>query len=70
MFVDNFLVYGGTFNLCLQNLTKVLHRCERVNLVLNWKKCHFIAQEEVVLGHIVSKIEVIEQFPTPLLLRG
>jgi len=40
--MDDFSVYGGTFVLCLENLTKVLHRCEEVNLVLNWEKCYFM----------------------------
>jgi len=35
VFIDDFSIYEGTFDLCLQNLTKVLHRCEEVNLVLN-----------------------------------
>ena len=35
VFMDDFSVYGGTFDLCLENLTKVLRRCEEVNLVLN-----------------------------------
>jgi len=61
--------YGGTFDFHLENLTKVLCRCEGVNLVLNYKKCHFIVQEVVVLGHVISdrgievdkaKIELIE----------
>jgi len=36
------------------NLSKVLQKCEDMNLVLNWEKCHFILYEGVVLGHIVS----------------
>jgi len=40
--IDDFFVCRGTFDLCLENLTKVLCRCEKVNLVLNWKKCHFM----------------------------
>ena len=72
VFMDEFLVYGGTFDLCLHNLTKVLHICEVVNLVQNWEHCHFIVQEGVVLCHVVSergievdqtKIEVIECLP-------
>ena len=55
VFMDDFLIYGGTFDLCLDNLTKVLHRCEEVNLVLNWKKCHFMVQEGVILGHLYPK---------------
>jgi len=33
--MDDFSIYGGTFELCLKNLAKVLHKCEEVNLVLN-----------------------------------
>ena len=35
VFRDDISAYGGTFDLCLENLTKVLYRCEEVNLVLN-----------------------------------
>jgi len=70
VFMDDFSVYGGTFDLCLENLTNVLCRCEEVNLVLNRKKCHFMVQEGVLLGHAISdrgievdkaKVEVIER---------
>ncbi|XP_060182399.1 uncharacterized protein LOC132612072 [Lycium barbarum] len=35
-------------------------RCEEMNWVLNWEKCHFMVREGIVLGHKVSskKIEV------------
>jgi len=46
--MDNFSVYGGTFVLCSENLTKLLYRCEEVNLVRNWEKYHFIVQDGVV----------------------
>jgi Reverse transcriptase (RNA-dependent DNA polymerase) len=35
VFMDDFSVYDTTFDECLSNLTKVLQRCEEVNLVLN-----------------------------------
>ena len=35
-------VYGGTFEECLINLETILHRCIEKNLVLNWKKFHFM----------------------------
>ena len=50
-----------------------------MNLVLNWEKCHFMVQEGVVLGHIVSnkgievdkaKVEVIEKLPPPTSVKG
>ena len=35
VFMDDFSVYGKTFNDCLGNLDKVLQRCEEKHLVLN-----------------------------------
>ena len=34
VFMDDFLVYGKTFEECLENLDKVLKRCQEANLVL------------------------------------
>jgi hypothetical protein len=74
VFMDDFLVYGKTFDHCLENLDKILQRCQEKDLVLNWEKCHFMVREGIVLGHLVSKrgievdkakIEVIEQLPPP-----
>ncbi|KAJ4756908.1 Retroelement pol polyprotein-like [Rhynchospora pubera] len=74
VFMDDFSVYGTSFDSCLANLSKVLQRCEEVNLVLNWEKCHFMVQKGVVLGHVVTsqgievdkaKIEVIEKLGVP-----
>jgi len=39
IFMDDFSVFGDSFDDCLTNLEKVLNRCEEKNLVLNWKKC-------------------------------
>lgn len=44
MFMDDFSVYGATFDSCLENLIKVLLRCKKLNLVLNYKKIHFMIQ--------------------------
>ena len=72
VFMYDFLVYGKTFDHCLENLDKVLQRCQEKDLVFNWEKCHFMVREGIVLGHLVSvigievdkaKIEVIEQLP-------
>jgi len=35
VFMDDFSVYGDSFDLCLKNLERVLERCEETNLVLN-----------------------------------
>lgn len=37
VFIDDFLVFGESFELCLINLDRVLARCEETNLVLNWE---------------------------------
>jgi hypothetical protein len=74
VFMDDFSVYGKTFEDCLANLDEVLKRCQMGDLVLNWEKCHFMVQEVIVLGHKnlekgieldKVKIEVIEQLPPP-----
>ncbi len=42
VFMDDFSVFGSTFDDCLRNLTKVLQRCMETNLVLSWEKSHFM----------------------------
>ena len=72
VFMDDFSIYEKTFNDYLENLDKVLQRCEEKHLVLNWENYHFMVREGIVLGHLLSerwievnraKIEVIEQLP-------
>jgi hypothetical protein len=74
VFMDDFSVYGTSFDNCLHNLDKVLQRCEETNLVLNWEKYHFMVNEEIVLGHKISergievdraKVEGIGKMPYP-----
>ena len=36
--MDDFTVYGSSFEQCLHNLGIVLQRCKDKNLALNWKK--------------------------------
>jgi len=79
VFIDDFSMNSTTHDHCLDKLSKVLQRCEVLNLVLNWEKCHFMVQEGVVLGHVVSnkdievdkaKVEVIEKLPPPTSIKG
>ncbi|XP_027151784.1 uncharacterized protein LOC113751831 [Coffea eugenioides] len=78
VFMDDFSVYGDSFDDCLDNLTLILKRCIETNLVLNWKKCHFMVEHGIVLGHVVSsrgievdktKIDVISTLPYPVTVR-
>ena len=55
VYMHDITVYGGSFEECLINLETVLHRCIEKNLVLNWKKCHFMVSQGIVLGHIISE---------------
>ena len=79
VFMDDFSVFGASFDQCLENLNTVLKRCVDSNLVLNWEKCHFMVTEGVVLGHKISakgievdkaKVEIIEKLPPPKNVKG
>ncbi|KAK0571562.1 hypothetical protein LWI29_018156 [Acer saccharum] len=79
IFMDDFSVFGSSFDGCLENLGKVLERCEETNLILNWEKCHFMVREGIMLGHRIfsegievdkAKIEVIEKLPPPTSVKG
>ncbi|KAI3472472.1 hypothetical protein Pfo_031258 [Paulownia fortunei] len=54
IFMDDFSVFGSSFDLCLHNFSLVLQRCEETNLVLNWEKCHFMVKKGIILDHRVS----------------
>ncbi|GJY95536.1 reverse transcriptase domain-containing protein [Tanacetum coccineum] len=54
IFMDDFLVFGYSFDSCLANLEKMLVRCKQAHLVLNWEKWHRMVREGIVLGHKVS----------------
>ncbi|GJY93671.1 reverse transcriptase domain-containing protein [Tanacetum coccineum] len=74
VFMDDFSVFGNSFDKCLNNLDKMLQRYKDAHLVLDWEKCHFTVKEGIVLGHKVSstglevekaKINVISKLPPP-----
>ena len=73
--MDDFIVCGDSFDNCLHNLTLVLQRCIETNLVLNSGKCHFLVEQGIVLGHVVSsrgievdkaKVDTIQSLPYPI----
>jgi hypothetical protein len=79
VFMDDFSVYGKTFEDYLVNLDKVLRRCQDVDLILNWEKCHFMVREGIVLEYKIAekgikmdkmKIDVIEQLLPPTNVKG
>nr|GEU36906.1 reverse transcriptase domain-containing protein [Tanacetum cinerariifolium] len=46
VFMDDFSVFGDSFQSCLSHLENMLKRCEDTNLYLNWEKSHFMVKEE------------------------
>ncbi|CAN6557527.1 unnamed protein product [Malus baccata var. baccata] len=78
VFMDDFSVFGDSFDGCLENLTLILKRCMETNLVLNWEKCHFMVKQGIVLGHIISengievdksKIDLVRHLSSPTSVR-
>nr|GEW00410.1 reverse transcriptase domain-containing protein [Tanacetum cinerariifolium] len=55
VFMEDFSVFGNSFQSYLFHLEKMLKRCEDTNLCLNWEKSHFMVKEGIVLGHKISK---------------
>ncbi|GJX86617.1 reverse transcriptase domain-containing protein [Tanacetum coccineum] len=55
VFMEDFSVFGNSFDNCLNNLDKILQRCKDAHLVLNKEKCHFVVKEGIVLRHKVSE---------------
>nr|GFB69279.1 retrovirus-related Pol polyprotein from transposon 17.6 [Tanacetum cinerariifolium] len=77
--MDDFSVFGNSFENCLSRLDKMLQRCEDTNLSLKWEKSHFMVKEGIVLGHKISKngievdkakIDVIAKLPHPTTVKA
>ena len=78
VFMDDFSVFGPSFDACLEHLTQILDVCVKKRLVLSWEKSHFMVREGIVLGHLVSskglevdkaKVEVIQDLALPTSIR-
>ncbi|KAM3011138.1 hypothetical protein FF2_029878 [Malus domestica] len=79
VFMDDFSVFGSSFDECLNHLSLVLQRCQETNLVLNWEKCQFMVKQGIVLGHVISskgmevdkaKIDIINNMAAPTTVKG
>jgi hypothetical protein len=74
VFIDDFTVYGDSFNKCLESLSLVLKIC----IVLNYEKCYFMVIQGIFLRYVMSscglevdkaKIDVISSLPYLLCTR-
>ena len=76
--MDDFSIYGDSFDQCLHHRELILQRCKEKNLTLNWEKCHFMVRQGIVLSHEISKrgievdkakIEVMAKLSVPKCVR-
>ena len=79
IFLDDFSIYGSSFEHCLKILETILQRCQDKSLALNWEKCHFMVIEGIVLGHKIytagleidqAKVYIIKTLLPPTTVKG
>nr|GEW75974.1 reverse transcriptase domain-containing protein [Tanacetum cinerariifolium] len=79
VFMDDFLIFGNSFQICFSHLEKMLKRCEDTNLCLNWEKSHFMVKKGIVFGYKISKggievdkdkVDVITKLPHPTTVKA
>nr|GEY18249.1 reverse transcriptase domain-containing protein [Tanacetum cinerariifolium] len=77
--MEDFSVFGNSFQTCLSHLEKMFKWCEDTNLCLNWEKSHFMVKEGIVIGHKISKngievdkakVDAIAKLPHPITVKG
>ena len=62
--MDDFYVFGDSFQESLKNLEKVLLHCQEACPALSEKNCRLMCKVEVVLAHLISD----SQWVSPLVL--
>ncbi|GJS19087.1 reverse transcriptase domain-containing protein [Tanacetum coccineum] len=63
VFMDDFLMFGNSFDCCLANLDRMLARCEETNLLLkNLAVDHLLRLENPDLGTFMEE-EIADEFP-------
>ena len=54
IYMNDFFVFGDSFQESLENLEKEILHCEEAHLVLSENKCRLMCIAGVVLGHLIS----------------
>nr|GEW27221.1 retrovirus-related Pol polyprotein [Tanacetum cinerariifolium] len=62
VFMDDFSVFGNSFQTCLSHLERMLKRCEDTNLCLNWEKSHFIVKDDTSIVYSPKIDSILEEF--------
>jgi len=74
VYLDDVIVFGSSFERCLENLSQVLTRFATAGLKLKPSKCFLFQPQVSFLGHIVgregvrcdpAKIATVQDWPTP-----
>ncbi|MBW0567525.1 hypothetical protein O181_107240 [Austropuccinia psidii MF-1] len=74
IYIDDILIYSETWEDHLQHIDRVLSKCTPINLKISLKKCNFVQQALLALGHKVSglslaidqnKVAAVLQRPVP-----
>nr|GEW57474.1 reverse transcriptase domain-containing protein [Tanacetum cinerariifolium] len=56
VFMDDFFVFGNSFQSCFSHLERMLKRCEDTNLCLNWEKSHFMVKgSDFAIGAVLGQ---------------
>nr|GEW39441.1 reverse transcriptase domain-containing protein [Tanacetum cinerariifolium] len=53
--MDDFSIFGNSFQSCLSHLERMLKRSEDTNLCLNWEKSHFMVNEARPMTKLLEK---------------
>ena len=79
IFMDDFSVYGFSFERCLKILETVLQRCQKKKSSFELGKMSFMVAEGIVLGHKISavglevdhvKVSIIKTLLPPTTIKG
>ncbi|MBW0469843.1 hypothetical protein O181_009558 [Austropuccinia psidii MF-1] len=74
VYIDDINIYSETWEYNVQYIERVLSKCIPINLKISLKKCYFVQQELLALGHKVSglsmaidqnKVAAVLQKPQP-----
>jgi len=75
VYIDDIIAVGRNFDDHLSNLHQVLERLKQANVKVQPRKCQFLQQRVVFLGHVISpngvspdpdKTAKVKEWPTPL----
>ena len=78
IYIDYIIIFSKSVDEHLTHLEEVFRRLREANVKLNSKKCSFVKQRIKYLGHVVtpegifpdpSRVELVENFPTPASLK-